>query len=207
MVDLLAAAKRELARSGAAGLSLRAVARELDLAPSALFRYIANRDDLLTLLLIEAYDDLGEAVEAAERSLPASDLSGRWRSVAVAFRQWALTHRNEYGLLYGTPVPGFHARAEDTNRAGTRVISVLIESARAAPARPGPQPTATELEFIESNDLQGLNVAAGATAWTTLLGAVSAEIFEHLGPDAPYEELVFTTAVGVGESLLLGSRE
>src|SRR5664280_821390 len=71
---LLAAAKRELARTGAAGLSVRAVARDMDMAPSALFRYIRGRDELLTLLIVDAYDDLGDHVEAVETAVPRSCL-------------------------------------------------------------------------------------------------------------------------------------
>ena len=83
---LLAAAKRELARTGAAGLSVRAVARDMDMAPSALFRYISGRDELLTLLIVDAYSRLGEHVEAVERAVPRADLRGRWRAIATSFR-------------------------------------------------------------------------------------------------------------------------
>ena len=59
------AGREQLSEFGAAGLSLRAVARELGMVSSAVYRYVASRDDLLTLLLVEAYDDLADAVGAA----------------------------------------------------------------------------------------------------------------------------------------------
>src|SRR6202046_3771698 len=71
-------ARRQLAASGAQGLSLRAVARELGMVSSALYRYFPSRDELLTALIIDAYDALGEAAEAADSGVvPAADVRGR----------------------------------------------------------------------------------------------------------------------------------
>ena len=81
--ELRAAAGRQLAEVGAAALSLRAVARELGMVPSALFRYVSGRDELLTVLIIDAYDDLGSYVEAAEAAVPRADYRGRWRAIAT----------------------------------------------------------------------------------------------------------------------------
>lgn len=207
---LLSSAKQELATAGAAGLSVRGVARAMDMAPSALFRYISGRDELLTLLIIDAYDALGDAVEAAEAAVDRGDSCGRWRAVATAFRSWALTNPHEYALLYGSPVPNFHAQAEETNRAGTRITNLLIALAlEAQPVfRPGAN-TQVAADFLEREGLASLTpewLADGSTAWTTLVGAVSAEVFQQLGPDLPYAEVVFSTAVRVGEELLFGRR-
>src|SRR3954465_4125271 len=64
--EITDAARRQLASVGAAGLSLRAVARELGMASSALYRYFPSRDELLTRLIVDGYDDLGAAGEAAD---------------------------------------------------------------------------------------------------------------------------------------------
>lgn len=208
---LLATAKKELAQVGAAGLSVRAVAREMGMAPSALFRYISGRDELLTLLIVDAYDDLGDHVEAAEAAVPRSDLRGRWRALATAFRQWSVAHPHEYALLYGSPVPDFHARAEDTNRAGQRATDLLAALAREAPRTSVPLDIAEQPEladFVGASGAEGLDsdlVTRGVAAWTSLLGAVSAEVFEHLGADLPYEKTVFAAAVALGEWLLFGA--
>lgn len=206
--DLLAAAKEQLATSGAAGLSVRAVARAMGMAPSALFRYIAGRDELLTLLIIDAYDNLGDTVEAAEAEVDRQDLAGRWRAIAHAFRCWSISHPNEYALLYGSPVPGFHARADETNRAGNRVTNLLIEIGRLANPAPAPtEASASVTKFLAGAGIEGMTanqLSAGATAWTSLIGAVSAELFEQLGPDLPYEDTVFATVLALGAELLVG---
>src|SRR5215472_1888721 len=76
--EILDAGRRHLAREGAAGLSLRAIARDLGMASSAVYRYVASRDDLLTRLIIDAYDMLGGAAESREAAADRADLSGRW---------------------------------------------------------------------------------------------------------------------------------
>src|SRR5262244_3234056 len=102
-------ARRQLATDGAAGLSLRAVARELGMVSSAIYRYFPSRDELLTALIIEAYDALGGAAEAASARPPPADVRGRWRAACHAVRDWALAHPHEYALIYGSPVPGYQA--------------------------------------------------------------------------------------------------
>src|ERR1700743_3471809 len=103
-------ARRQAATASAGGLSLRAVARELGMASSALYRYFPSRDDLLTALIIDAYDALGEKAERAAGAVrPRSDTRARWRAPAGTVRAWARAHPHEYALLYGTPVPGYSA--------------------------------------------------------------------------------------------------
>src|ERR1700742_2576120 len=95
-------ARRHLAESGAVGLSLRAVARELGMASSAVYRYFPSRDDLLTTLIIDAYDALGARAEAAEREARDRSIGARWLSVCEAVREWALQNAHEYSLIYGS---------------------------------------------------------------------------------------------------------
>ena len=100
-------ARRQLAETGAPGLSLRAVARELGMVSSALYRYFPSRDDLLTALIIDAYDAMGEVAEAAIAA--GASPRGRWLAACHAIRGWALAHPHEYALIYGSPVPGYRA--------------------------------------------------------------------------------------------------
>lgn len=91
---------------GPVGLSVRAVARDLNMASSALYRYVASRDDLLTLLIVQIYDELGAVAEACEAECADADVSTRWLTLCHAVRGWAVAHPHDYALLYGTPVPG-----------------------------------------------------------------------------------------------------
>ena len=118
--EILDAARGYLATDGAPALSLRAIARDLGMASSALYRYFKSRDELLTRLIIDAYDSLGAAAEVREATIDRNDLAGRFTAICDAVRAWALAHPNEYALIYGSPVPGYVAPA-DTVPPATRV--------------------------------------------------------------------------------------
>lgn len=120
-------ARRQLAAEGAQQLSLRAVARALGMVSSALYRYFPSRDDLLTALIIDAYDSLGSAAEQAVAAVPAGRRGGtraRWRACCNAVRDWAVANPHQYALIYGSPVPGYQAPPETIGPAG-RVAAVI----------------------------------------------------------------------------------
>src|SRR6266542_2658703 len=106
--EIKAVARRHLAADGA-NLSLRAVARDLGMVSSALYRYFASRDDLLPALILDAYDSLGDAVERADAAVDRGDVLGRWLAACRAVRAWALANPHQYALIYGSPVPGYRA--------------------------------------------------------------------------------------------------
>jgi AcrR family transcriptional regulator len=122
---ILAAARQHLADDGADGLSFRAVARDLGMPSSGVYRYFDSRDALLTALIIQSYDSLGDAAEAAVERSAGEPPRQRWVAAAAAIRSWAVEHRHEYALLYGTPIPGY-AAPTDTVVPGTRVSLALI---------------------------------------------------------------------------------
>ena len=182
-------ARARLAADGAAALSLRAVARELGMVSSAIYRYFASRDELLTALIIEGYDALGAAVEKADAQSPQEDHAGRWLAACRAVRAWALAHPHEYALLYGSPVPGYQAPA-DTIAPAARSAAVfgrLVSQAQAAgvlrplPARPPLPPTLTgDLDQLRANLMPGVPdevVAAALTVWAAVFGIISFELF------------------------------
>jgi AcrR family transcriptional regulator len=122
--EIKEAARRQFAAVGADGLSLRAVSRELGMASSALYRYYPSRDDLLTALIIDAYDAIGAAAEAAIAGAgPGSGRAG-WMAACHAIRAWAVANPHEYALIYGSPVPGYRA-PQATIASAIRVVRVL----------------------------------------------------------------------------------
>ena len=117
-------AREQLGEVGAAGLSVRAVTRELGMAPSAVYRYFPSRDALLTALIVDAYQGIADCVADAERAVPRADLFGRWLAVFRAVREWGLARPHEYALIYGSPVPGYVA-PEETAEPASRVSLLL----------------------------------------------------------------------------------
>lgn len=197
------AARDQLAEVGAAALSVRAVTRQLGMAPSAVYRYFPNRDALLTALITDAYVGLADAAADAEAAVPRADLPGRWLAVHRAVRGWALGHPHEYALIYGSPVPGYVA-PEDTAAPASRVALLLagiaVEAwaggaragagagAGAGGALPGALlADARALLGLALAGMEGVDAAevdprlplAVVDAWTELFGAVSFELFGH----------------------------
>ena len=190
MAAITATANRQLLEVGPEQLSVRAVARELDMASSAIYRYVSSRDELLTLLIVNAYDDMGEFVEARARRV--RDPRRRWRTVGLACRDWALAQPQRFALIYGSPVPGYAAPL-DTIGPATRVPNLLVGilqeaaadtdvpgfSARVArslkPALAG-LPDWSELGDQRFSDAA---FAVGVMAWTHIIGSISFELFGH----------------------------
>jgi AcrR family transcriptional regulator len=219
--EILEAGRRHL------GMSLRAIARDLGLVSSALYRYVANRDDLLTLLIVAAYTSLGDAVEEAHDAIPEEDLGARWDAIAHAMRDWALAHPHEYALVYGSPVPDYQAPSERTTEPGTRVQVLLLglladatrtgrladDSSLAGSPRPGDEAhglaeravgTLLQTEFFEGSGVGATTLMTGLAAWSLVMGALSTEVFEQLGPDAVSDrDAYFDAMVRIGRLLVL----
>jgi AcrR family transcriptional regulator len=201
--EILDAARRQLATEGAAGLSLRAVARELGMVSSALYRYFPSRDDLLTALIIEGYETLAAAVEEADAACARSDLAARYRATCRAVRAWALVHPHEYALLYGSPVPGYRA-PEDTVGPASRVSGPLVAQLReaAATGRSGATLTGDPAPSVLHPDtrlvLEGVPdelAVRGLMVWTGLFGMVSFELFGQFNRVVDEPDLLFEAAV------------
>jgi AcrR family transcriptional regulator len=185
--EIKAAARRHLATDGA-DLSLRAIARDLGMVSSALYRYFASRDDLLTALIIDAYNAMGEVAEGADAGIAdRADVRGRWLATTRALRAWALAHPAEYALLYGTPVPGYAAPA-DTTPPASRPVRVLAAIMAGAPAVDDSEMALapalrTEIRRIAELGAPGLSepaMARGLVAWTLVFGALNFELFGRL---------------------------
>jgi len=204
-------ARRQLAATGAEGLSLRAVARELGMVSSALYRYYPSRDDLLTALIIDAYNALGAAAEhAIAGPAPARE---RWAAACHAIRGWARSNPHEYALIYGSPVPGYRA-PEATIGPASRVplaFAGLVGDALASGELAAP-PEALPVTGALAEQAAALSAALAVTAsagpsgapasvppdalvraviaWAQLYGMISFELFgQFVGSFEPAEEL------------------
>jgi AcrR family transcriptional regulator len=194
--EIKAAALRHLATDGA-NLSLRAVARDMGMVSSAVYRYFASRDDLLTALIVDAYNALGETVEAADATVADRGLlRQRWLAAARAVRGWALARPAEYALLFGSPVPGY-AAPQDTIVAAARtpvvLLRILADKVAAARAEQAAghelagraearltDAVRADLERARADIAPGVPDEAMLTAiagWTQLFGMVSFELF------------------------------
>lgn len=180
-----------LRKHGIKGLSLRAVARDLGMSAPGLYRYFDGRDELLTALIADSYNDLADHLHAAlDASAPAP--GARMSAVCHAYRMWALTHPSEFGLIYGEPIPGYAApemgvTVEANVRVGTALLRPVIEAWQAGSLR---VPAEFERDLgaggrkLRDDIADGLGVEIPAalggfilSLWGWLHGMVSLEVF------------------------------
>lgn len=215
--EILAVARAHLAKEGAAALSLRSVARDLELAPSALYRYFDGRDALLSALIMSAYEALAAEAERAADHATRRDASDaeRWREVPRAMRKWALERPHEWGLIFGTPVPGYEA-PPDTVEPYARVAAAMVRPISHAKEAGRLRMDQSQREVSEAlreavspvtealfSDMPVQKVVLALQAWTTVIGVISLEVFGHwrntiLDPDAFFEATIRDVADRIG---------
>jgi AcrR family transcriptional regulator len=209
-------ARQQIAEHGAASLSLRAIAGEMGMTAPALYRYFEGRDDLVTALIVDAYHSLAAALAEARDEIHAdhaaihadhaaihadhaaihadhaathADHAASIIAAANAYRTWALTHAEEYALIFGTPIPDYQAPMEITGPAAAESMSVLIQvldtayqagkltTGELAPALGEMlQPWIEKLGYAGPPAIIHLALAS----WAQIHGLVSLELFGHL---------------------------
>jgi AcrR family transcriptional regulator len=209
MLELKQAALEEVRERGAVGLSLRSVARRMGMSPAGLYRYVSSREDLLTTLVAEGFEDLGHHLEVATGAPaevdgvsdrppptppliagPDRDVAERVRAVALAYRHWAISHPNEFGLLFGDPIPGYEAPTGGPTVAGMRRVGSglarpLVEAWHADRLRHHPalvEPALRErlAPLLElGGELPAEAYGRLLLTWGRLHGQVSLEVFGH----------------------------
>lgn len=185
----------QLQKNGANNLSLRAISREMDMTSSALYRYFKNRDALLTALIIDAYNDVGERVEQNNAQIPRENYKQRFTSIGHTIMAWGEENPHRFALVYGPPIPGYSAPS-DTINPGTRAQLVLyrllaewaasqaIDDVAAIP--PIPTKIADLLQAAASE--AGIaappsQIIIGLATWSELLGVIYAHFFNHFGQE------------------------
>ena len=118
---------QQISESGAAAISLRAIARELNITAPAIYNYFPNRDELVTALIVDAFNSLAEAQENILKQFANRDPAEQFRLLGLAYREWAVTYPQRYQLIFGTPIPRYHAPDDVTAPAATRSLVPLIQ--------------------------------------------------------------------------------
>ncbi|MEO3977819.1 TetR/AcrR family transcriptional regulator [Streptomyces sp. CAU 1734] len=189
--EIKAVSLRQLREVGAAQLSLRAVATALGMSPAGLYRYFDSRDALLTALITDAFDRLADAVEEARDADPGADVADRLLAALTAYRRWAVAHPQEFGLVYGTPVPGYTAPPDGPTSVATRRVGGAFtplfaeawQQGRLLPsgeAEAEPDPALARYAAELHPGMPPAAAAAVLGAWTRTHGLVILEAFGHL---------------------------
>ncbi|MGW7334119.1 TetR-like C-terminal domain-containing protein, partial [Streptomyces sp. NPDC054840] len=153
----------------------------------------------------------GEAAETAWAGArdAAATHPARWVAVACAVRDRALAHPHEYALIYGSPVPGYHA-PQDTVPSASRTPAVLagivrsaLEAGELTPPRravPGPPlllPEAVQLFGGAPEAPFSDVVERGIVLWSSLIGLLVFQVFSRTHDSVRDEAAFFDYAIAV----------
>ena len=183
----------QIAEFGAPALSLRAIARALNITAPAIYNYFPDRDALVTALIIDAYTSFGDFQLAARDAIPADQLIERLKAIGEMYRQWARTYPQRYQLIFGTPLPGYQAPLMEVLPSGARSLSALVsviddlrianklQSQDYPKIQPGYEPQFEVWKGFAGNyDILSLSVSM--IIWSRVHGLVSLEISNNLPP-------------------------
>ncbi len=194
MREITQTARRILAEEGPQAVTLRAIAREMGMTAPALYRYFDSHQELVRHLVGDVFNDLTEDVRNAIHTVPGGDMTEKFVAASSAFRKWALAHKQEYGLLFGVPVPGLEVEQGDFAEEGGRrfartFLALFLELWRKQPFDvpadeeivPGlHEPLARYREFLDAPELPIGVMVRFLGCWVQLQGFVSLEVFGHL---------------------------
>jgi AcrR family transcriptional regulator len=193
--QIKAAARAQMAQNGTAGISLRGIARELGVTAPAIYNYYPRLDDLITALIVDAFNALADAIEAAEATVESETCGPKILASCLAYREWAVAHPVDFQLIYGNPIPGYVAPAEITVPLARRpfdgLFRLFLQAYQTGELRIPPE-YAPVPESIRAHVETWLPQADNAfpdallcilmSGWARIHGMVMLELFEHLGP-------------------------
>ncbi|MCO5974075.1 TetR/AcrR family transcriptional regulator [Actinoallomurus soli] len=173
----------QIAAAGAPGLSLNAIAKQMGMSGPALYRYFAGRDELITELIRDAYRSLADAIRTAAAA--GADLAG----LGHALRAWARDDPQRYFLVYGTPVPGYHA-PDDITEIASEIMGALLDAAQSdgtaveTPADGHPDARleahlAEHRQWADGHPAPPAALRRALRFWTRLHGILSLELAGH----------------------------
>lgn len=184
---------KQIANTGAPALSLRAIARELEITAPAIYNYFPDRDALVTALIIDAYKSFGDSQLEARDAVPAGNARGRLKAIGMAYRTWAITHPQRYQLIFGTPIPGYEAPLMEVLPSAARSLSALVSvveqlrlagklNVKSFPKVKGEYKVSFETWKSFGGDVDILSMSVAMLIWSRVHGIVSLEIAGNLPP-------------------------
>ncbi|MFY1634227.1 TetR/AcrR family transcriptional regulator [Solwaraspora sp. WMMB335] len=180
-----------LARKGTAALPLANIAADLKVDPAEVHRHFSDPAHLLTAMILDAYQDMGDAAEYGAKQAVGHGPLSQWVATCRSIREWAMANPERYVLIWGPPQPDYSAPAETMvvgARAATILISLLRQAHDAGTLTVFDDPTMSEgmqrnVDALAEGFLAGLpptTIARTLVAWTQLLGMVSFSVYGHV---------------------------
>ena len=200
---------RDLLAEGAEP-SLRAVAGRMGVTAPALYRYVANYQELVDLVAFEIDKSATEGFRAAAATQPDDDPDAQLLCASVAFRRWALGSPREFSLVFANPIADSACVRRDllTSATSGHFFNALL--IRVWEKHRFPHPELSELDPTVAEALEeplfpiDLSLLPDGhrgllwvfmNAWAALYGVVTLEVFGHLDPRVIESGAIFTAMV------------
>lgn len=194
--DIKATAWALMKEHGTAGLSIRAISRELNISAPAIYHYFRNLDELTTALIIDAFKAYAQAMWDARAAALAEQVAPaeQFLRLAEAGWRWAIENPIRFQLIYGNPIPGYVAPSEVITPLAQAVglagmeatLEILRRGDVVIPAdmrEIGPGVREQYILKLGTDDEQHLIAYQLInTAWTTIFGLAMLQINGHLSP-------------------------
>jgi len=171
---------------------LSAIARHLEISAPGMYRYYASRDELVTALIVDSYNDLADALERTSAEWAREPLEKRLYEVILVYRVWAISHPIDFQLIYGNPIPGYHAPEDATTEPARRgfgvILNILLEAfiqnkliwlQENFSLPDGLQVGLFPLSETEESSLPEVVIYAGLVGWYHIHGMILLELFNH----------------------------
>jgi AcrR family transcriptional regulator len=191
--EIKVVARRQMGEQGGANLSLRAIAAEMGMSAPALYRYFDSRDELVTALIVDAYNSLADFMIASTSQIAADAYGKLFLAKCLAFREWGLANREQFFLIFGTPIPGYHAPAEITTpaawRSNSQFMQILDDAWKVGritiPAEYQGLSSPLHLKLVEMFKQRGYAMPAplihiAMAGWGIIQGMVSLELYGQM---------------------------
>jgi AcrR family transcriptional regulator len=180
-------ARRLMTEHGTAAISTRMIAREMGLTAPALYHYFSSRDELITDLIVDAFNALADAMQEAGERAASESVKEQLTQILLVYRRWALEHPIDFQLIYGNPIPGYEAPDELTIPAASRAFIVLLPliaklSGRNNTVPPGMQMHLEEMRARDGYEVPLQDLYGAIVGWSRLHGIIMLELFHHLQP-------------------------
>jgi AcrR family transcriptional regulator len=209
--SIKAIARQQMIAHGTAGISLRGIARDMGITAPAIYNYYPRLDDLITALLVDAFNGLADSIDSAITS------AGTHREQLLqgsnAYRSWANANKADFQLIYGNPIPNYEAPREVTVPLATRPLvsfyRVMMEAYQANRLNIPPEyasvPKSIEdyvSDFLYPQYPQTMEMPMSlyylmTVLWTRIHGTVMLEIFGHLEPSLGDVDIFFEQEIGI----------
>jgi len=191
-LKLVAVATRLFVKKGYAGVTMRAIARELDCSPMKAYRYFGGKDEIFAMVRTAAYQAFGESQNIAY--FAKNNSLERLVELGNAYYRYAAENPLQYRLMFELfqPDPEGYPELQEAESAAMKPLHTVIAEMIDQKIFSGDADTLTHVFWSSVHGVVSLNLAGKLNKRvdsTVIEEAVASAIFRGLASDTPPTEV------------------